>query len=75
MTLTPRLAVITVVGTLAYLGLAVLGWGLEPRDTCDTIRQFRSEFFGRYRPSAPCGNYSKLAGVALNDPFHSLLPA
>jgi hypothetical protein len=22
-----------------------------------------------------CGNYSKLAGVALNDPFHSLLPA
>jgi hypothetical protein len=50
MTLTPRLAVITVVGTLAYLGLAVLGWGLEPRDTCDTIRQFRSEFFGRDRP-------------------------
>ncbi|MGO9060855.1 MAG: methyltransferase family protein [Candidatus Binataceae bacterium] len=27
MTLTPRLAVLTVVGTLAYLGLAVLGWG------------------------------------------------
>jgi hypothetical protein len=24
---TPRLAFITVVGTLAYLGLAILGWG------------------------------------------------
>jgi hypothetical protein len=27
MTVTPRLAVVTIVGTLAYLGLAVLGWG------------------------------------------------
>ena len=27
MTLTPRLAFITIVATLAYLGLAVLGWG------------------------------------------------
>jgi hypothetical protein len=27
MTPTPRLACITIVGTLAYLGLAVLGWG------------------------------------------------
>src|SRR5262249_53505501 len=27
MTLTPRLAIFNVVGTLAYLGLAVLGWG------------------------------------------------
>src|SRR5262245_28102840 len=27
MTVTPRLAFLTIVGTLAYLGLAVLGWG------------------------------------------------
>jgi protein-S-isoprenylcysteine O-methyltransferase Ste14 len=27
MTVTPRLAVVTIVGTLAYLGLAILGWG------------------------------------------------
>ena len=27
MTTTPRLALITIVGTLAYLGLAILGWG------------------------------------------------
>ena len=27
MTVTPRMASITVVGTLAYLGLAVVGWG------------------------------------------------
>jgi protein-S-isoprenylcysteine O-methyltransferase Ste14 len=27
MTLTPRLAFIAIVGTLAYLGLAILGWG------------------------------------------------
>ena len=27
MTPTPRLAFITMVGTLAYLGLAILGWG------------------------------------------------
>jgi hypothetical protein len=27
MTPSPRLALITIVGTLAYLGLAVLGWG------------------------------------------------
>jgi protein-S-isoprenylcysteine O-methyltransferase Ste14 len=27
MTLTPRLAVVTVAATLAYLGLAILGWG------------------------------------------------
>ena len=27
MTPTPRVAIITVVATLAYLGLAILGWG------------------------------------------------
>ena len=27
MTVTPKLALVTVVGTLVYLGLAVLGWG------------------------------------------------
>jgi len=27
MTVTPKLAIVTVVGTLVYLGLAVLGWG------------------------------------------------
>jgi len=27
MPVTPRLAVVTIVGSLAYLGLAVLGWG------------------------------------------------
>ena len=27
MTPTPRLAFVTMVGTLAFLGLAVLGWG------------------------------------------------
>jgi hypothetical protein len=30
MTPTPRMAFITVVATLAYLGLAILGWGSRP---------------------------------------------
>jgi hypothetical protein len=27
MTFTPRIAFITIIATLAYLGLAILGWG------------------------------------------------
>jgi hypothetical protein len=27
MTVTPKLAFVTIVATLAYLGLAILGWG------------------------------------------------
>ena len=28
--ITPRLAFITIVATVGYLGLAVLGWGVSP---------------------------------------------